>query len=80
MTLQCAPPPSDFSTSPHLSKLNQMEAFHIKLSLPFMSHIENGAFREGEKKHVILCPLNAVQMQYSSSVSHQATTHLIEII
>lgn len=43
MTLQC-------STSPHLSKLNQMEAFHIKLSLPFMSHIENGAFREGEKK------------------------------
>lgn len=37
--------PSDSSTSPRLSKLNQMQPFSMKLSLPFMSHTEQWSFR-----------------------------------
>lgn len=63
--------------STHLSKLNQMQTFHMTPTPPPMSDTYGETYRE-EEKRVILCLPNAIQMHFGSSGSHQAAGILIE--
>lgn len=70
--------------STHLSKLNQMQTFHMtppppppQPTSPPVSDTYGETYRE-EEKHVILCLPNAIQMHFGSSGSHQAAGILIE--
>lgn len=62
--------------STRLSKLNQMQTFHM--TPPPLMPDTYGETYGGEEKHVILCLPNAIQMQLGSSGSDQAAGILIE--